>query len=368
MSVLSKIAHVLPEPRFLKMPSVGVDISDTSIKYVQFNPRRNKKGDLELLKWGDVDLPEGALKRGLVEDTDKFVSAMKEVALLTKNPYVRVSLPEERAYIFETEIKRGTPADEIRSLLEFRLEENVPLSPRDAYFDYDIIDDPLHKDLLRVVVTVYGRDVIDSYYETCLAAGLVPLSFEVEAQAIARATIPENSTGTNMIVDFGKTRSGVGIVHQGSLMYTSTIDIGGAEMSRTLRRVLGELSESELTKIKNTQGLVRGADNTDVYDALITLVSVIRDEVNTRIDYWQIKERDREERTIESIILCGGSANLKGLPEYLSESLGIPTKRADVWQNAFSLDNFIPPIGRRYSYGYATAIGLALTGTDRRYD
>jgi Tfp pilus assembly PilM family ATPase len=69
---------------------------------------------------------------------------------------------------------------------------------------------------------------------------------------------------------------------------------------------------------------------------------------------------DRDERKIEKVILCGGSANLMGLPEYLSESLSIPTERARVWQNAFSLESFVPPITQRYSLGYATAIGLAL--------
>ena len=52
--------------------------------------------------------------------------------------------------------------------------------------------------------------------------------------------------------------------------------------------------------------------------------------------------------------------NLNGLPEYLSESLGVPCERADVWTNAFKTNLVVPPITKRYSYGYATAIGLAL--------
>ncbi len=362
MAVLSKIAHFLQTPNFITLPSVGVDISDTSIKYIQFKRHKKNRNEFDITQWGEVDLPEGALSRGLVEDQSKFAAAMQEVAKVTKATYVRVSLPEEKAYIFETEIKRGTPMNEVRSLLEFRLEENVPISPREAYFDYDIMEDPLRKNMLRAIVTVYSRDVIQSYYEACRSANLIPLSFEVEAQAIARAAVPKNSTGTHMIVDFGKTRSGVGIVNQGNLMYTSTIDIGGVEMSQTLRRVVGELAESELTRIKNTQGLVRATDNTNVYDSLLGLVSVVKDEINTRIEYWQDTEHTKEERTIESIILCGGSANLKGLPEYLTETLKIPTARADIWQNAFSIEHRIPPIGRRYSYGYATAAGLALAG------
>jgi Tfp pilus assembly PilM family ATPase len=164
-----------------------------------------------------------------------------------------------------------------------------------------------------------------------------------------------------MIVDFGRTRTGIGIVHQGVLMYTSTVDIGGAELSSALRRQLGETPESELTQIKNMQGLVRGVENTDVHDALLPTMSAIIDEVRTRAQYWNSRDISREDRQIQSVILCGGSVNMRGLPEYFSEMLGISANRAHVWQNAFPIFDQVPEIGNRYSYGYATAVGLALT-------
>lgn len=361
MSVLETLGHFIPPPRYLTMPSIGVDISDTSMKYIEFRRDRRSGRSLELKHWGDIDIPDGALKRGDIKETQVLIEKLKEVHEITGAQNVRVSLPEERAYIFETEISHETSFKEIRGLLEFRLEENVPLSPRDAFFDYDLVEDDLRSGVYRILVTVYARDTIMSYYEACSAAGVTPLSFEVEAQAIARAALPRGDKGTYMIVDFGKTRTGVGIVHRGALMYTSTIDIGGNELSTALRHQLGDVKESELTKIKNTEGLVRGVQDSSVYDALITTMSAIKDEIATRIQYWNTRDVDREERQIEGVILCGGSANLKGLPGYLTETLGVETKRAEVWHNAFDIKEIVPPIGRRYSYGYASAIGLALT-------
>ena len=362
MSVLSTISRIIPPPQYLALPSAGVDISDTSIKYIQFAKKNKYSKELDLKNWGDIDLADGVFERGVVKDQVKFATAMKQVALACGTPYVRVSLPEERAYIFETEIEKGTPFNEMEGLLEFRLEENVPISSRDAYFDFDIIKDEANDSKLRVVVTVYDKNLINSYYEACLTASLIPLSFEVEAQAIARSTIKTGEKGTHMIVDFGKTRSGVGIVHNGTLMNTSTIDIGGRELSAALRKVLGDLSESELTKIKNTQGLIRGVDQPVVAEALINLISITKDEIKARMEYWHNKEQHQDSKNFDSIILCGGSVNLKGLPEYLTESLKVKTERADIWKNAFSIESQIPPIGRRFSYGYATAVGLALAG------
>lgn len=346
------------------MPSIGLDVSDTSLKYIEFTPNPHNSEMRNLSRWGDIDIPAGVLKRGEVQDQKQFTAVMKEFKAATKSTYVRVSLPEERAYLFETEIKKGVSFKEIRGLLEFRLEENVPISSRDAFFDYDIIEDDPKEKSLRVAVVAYSRDTIMNYYEACQSAGLMPLSFEVEAQAIARASIAPSDLNTHMIVDFGKTRTGIGIVHKGQLMYTSTIDIGGNELSKVLRRQLGsEVGEDELTTIKNTQGLIKGVDDTRVYDALISTVSVIKDEIMTRVQYWHTRDYHRSQRRIQSIVLCGGSANLKGLPEYFTETTSIRTRRAEVWKNAFDINKKIPPIDQRYAYGYATAIGLALKNT-----
>ena len=359
-SLFERISSILPPPNFLRLPSAGVDISDTSLKYIQFKPDNRSSERLLLQYWGDIEIADGVLARGEVKDGAKLTEAIRQVKAKTGVQYVRVSLPEEKAYLFETEIKKGTPFKEIRGQLEFRLEENVPISPRDAYFDFHVFDDEVENNKLTVSVTVYAKETINAYYDVCRAAGVTPLSFEVEAQAIARAALPKRDKNTCLIVDFGKTRTGIGIVHRGMLMYTSTIDIGGKELSSALRRQLGEKDEAELTKIKNEQGLIKGVADNSVYEALVSTVSAIKDEVALRIQYWDSKNDKREDRRIDKIILCGGSANLKGLPEYFTETLNVETKRATVWQNAFDVEKSVPPIGLKHSYGYATAIGLGL--------
>lgn len=363
MSLSNALSKIIPPPAYITMPSIGVDISDTSMKYIGFDPARRKNRNRVLQFWGDIEIPANSLERGEVQNIKQLADSLKEFKQQTKADFIRVSLPEERAYIFETEVKSNIPTKEVESLLEFRLEENVPIPARDTIFDYDFLPAPGKPHTLHVVVAAYQRDTIMEYYEACLAAGLIPISFEVEAQAMARAVIPYSQREeTTMLVDFGKTRTGVGISKSGILLYTSTIDIGGGQLSQMLRRVLGDnVAESELTTVKNTAGLIRSVSDSKVYDAIIPTISVIKDEIATRMQYWHTREGNRtNERRISQIILCGGSANLKGLPEYLTEALGIPCVRGNVWENVFQSTMIVPPIEKHYSYGYATAIGLAL--------
>ncbi len=361
MSVLSRI---LPPPIYITMPCVGIDISDTSLKYISFAPTSREHGERTLETWGDITIPSGVVERGQVHDPKQLAAVLKECKEATGADFVNVSLPEERAYLFETEIKPDTPLKEIRGLLEFRLEENVPIPSSEVAFDYFILPTNSKKKKTEVVVAAYARETIEVYYDACIEAGLRPISFEVEAQAMARAVVPHDVVGTVMLVDFGKTRTGIGIVHQGTLMYTSTIDIGGDMLSQALRKVVGQdVSESELTKLKNTQGLLPSHESSDVRDALLSTVSVIKDELVTRMQYWHNRNGNETNRRISALIMCGGSANLRGLSEYLSDTITVPCRRANVWENSFSVEHTIPPIDQRHSLGYATAIGLALKRT-----
>jgi type IV pilus assembly protein PilM len=360
MSVLSRAQAIFPPPQFMSFPCVGVDISDTSLKYIEFQRVRPSDTHLAVKQWGDIAIPTGVVERGNVHDRAKLTAVLKELRERTGAQYARVSLPEEHAYLFETTVAADTQPKDMRGLLEFRLEENVPISPRDSYFDYAIIGTDPRERQLRVAVAVYAQSTINSYYEACIAAGILPLSFEIEAQAIARAAVPRGEHGTAMIVDFGKMRMGVGIVHRGVLVYTSTIELAGEEMSRDMRSIVGDIAESEITKIKNTRGLMHTRENEQVANILGKYARHMVDELSIRIQYWHTRDIDRAAREIKKVIICGGSANLLGLPEYLEDALKIPTERAHVWGNAFSLEDTVPPITRRYSYGYATAIGLAL--------
>lgn len=354
------LSRLVPPPTYLTMPCAGVDISDTSLKYVSFT-NSSKAGQRSIKEYGDISIPNGAVSSGEVIQPEELAKVLVEFKRITNAEHVRLSLPEERAYLFETEIRANTPAKEIKSLLEFRLEENVPIPSRDVFFDYAITQSKKEERNAKVAVTAYSKETIQSYFDVCMTAGLRPLSFEVEAQAMARSVIPNDISGATMLVDFGKTRTGIGIVHQGVLLYTSTIDIGGNELSRVLRKVLGDdVAEGDLTKLKNTQGLNRRLESTDVSDALLSTVSIVKDELATRMQYWHMRTGDKEKRRIKSIFLCGGSSNLKGLPTYFSETLGVPCARGNVWQNAFSLKDTVPPIDKNHSLGYASAIGLAL--------
>jgi type IV pilus assembly protein PilM len=353
--------RLFPIPKLLEMPSIGLDISDQSVRFLELVP---EEGGFTIGRFGDRALPEGVVVSGEIIKTEVLRGVLGDLQKEFGLHFVRLSLPEEKVYLFKTSVLRGT-LDEMRNNIEFQLEDNVPLSPAEVIFDFDPIRLEESKSTnIDVSVSVMPETIIRSYAETIEASGLVPLSFEIEAQAIARAVVPFGDLGTYMIVDFGKTRSGISIKSEGVIRYTSTLDIGGNSLVTALQKAF-KVSEQEAEKIKIEKGLGKKYENKEVFETLLSSIAVLRDEISRHYIYWH-NSRDKEGREPEHIvkvILCGGDSNLVGLIDYLSSSLRIPVEMANVWTNVLTFDKNIPQITFAESLRYATTIGLALRRT-----
>src|SRR3989344_2237853 len=353
----SFLTRIFPAPRYLKMPAIGVDISDRSVKYASFVERN---GAHRLRRFGEHTIPEGVIAKGKIVQPDALGDVLRALRREVRTDIIRASLPEEHAYIFQTTIPTETQEQEIRTMLEFQLEEHVPVPVRDAVFDYEFLL-PLPGHTHReVTVSVYSKTIVAGYIDSFVKAGFTPLSLEVEARAVARATIPEGDAGTYMLVDFGSLRTGIAIFSRGSVCFTSTVAIGGEPLSTTIRDTL-KVSDAEVEKIKNEQGL-RVKDNPELALSMQGAISSLRDEISKHLNYWHthMDAVGTAMPPVEKKILCGGSSNLAGLSEYLSANLRITTTVGNVWTNAFSFDDVIPELDHAHSLGFAATFGLAL--------
>ena len=79
MSVLSRAQAIFPPPQFMAFPCVGVDISDTSLKYIEFERVRPNDIHLVVKQWGDIAIPAGVVERGNVHDRAKLTAVLKDL-------------------------------------------------------------------------------------------------------------------------------------------------------------------------------------------------------------------------------------------------------------------------------------------------
>jgi len=342
----------------MSLSGAGVDISDSSVKWVSLKPAAH---GWEVDKHFEVSIDTGIVEGGVVRDWQKLGGAIanlrKEVG---GGRYAHAALPEEAAYVFNMHVQDIHDRKQVLNMIEFELEGRVPLKADQAVYDYDVVN--MHKDQegAEIGVTVFSKEVVEGYTKALENSGVTLLSLEIEARSIARAVVPDNTEGVILVADFGRARTGIAILKRGIPIFTSTVSVGGDTMTKVITEKLG-IDVEEAEKFKNEYGISPDGDK-KISEAMSGTAAALSDEITRHYQYWDTKRNEHGERVtpVKRVILCGGSANLKGLPEYIAGRVHARTERANIWENVCDFENYIPPIDRPHSLGYATAVGLAL--------
>ncbi len=360
-SFLPGILAVFPPPSILSMNGIGIDISEESIKYIGLT---EGKGGTTISHFGKIAIPAGIITESTIKEGDKLSAILKKFRRDLGFEFAHISLPEEHAYVFQTDVPEGSTPAQIQTIIEFQMKENVPISPSDAVFDYEMPKVlPAPPGMKKVSVAVYPSKVVADYLNVLQSAGIKPLSLEIEGEASARALTPIDGTETVIIVDIGKTKAGISIVGGGSVLFTATLDIGGDDLTKAIQKDSG-LSFEEAEQLKQERGFLKGKQS--VSGALLSAMSVLRDEILRHSEYWKQHpmhtdaDKTKKGASIDYITLCGGNANIVGIAEYMSASLKMPVGRGNVWTNVTFASDYVPPISEKESLQYATALGLAL--------
>lgn len=309
----STFFKLFPPPKFLNAPYAGIDISDDAVRCIQF---AHVAGEYRVVKYATRPFPAGLVESGHIMDEAKVTAIVADLVRETGISFVKASLPEEKVYLFKTPVPNADSAV-ITQNIEFKLEENVPLSAADAIFCFEIIPGALADGKPVASVLVSPKKAVETYLDILTSAGLTVISFNMEAQALARSVIETHSTKTEMVVRIMSHKAGVYIVHQGVVCFSSTVAFGDDAMA----------------------------------------IDVIRKEAKKVYDYW--KDHGEGAKEVDHIVLCGVSKIVTGIGGDVIP-LPISVEMGNVWKNIFSPDEYIPPISFGDSLDYAVAAGLAM--------
>jgi type IV pilus assembly protein PilM len=341
-------------PRYLSLPTAGVDVSANAIKTVSLI---EKPHGLELESYRIFPLPAGTIASGGVADRVALTKIFAEELGGHHHRLINTALPESRGYLFEA-VADGTSRAELRASLEQHIDEYVPLPPAEIIFD--AVPLSMVEGRTNMIGIGYARRLIDETIATFEGAGINVRTIESEVFALPRALLKRDSDETVLIIDLGKTTTKLLVVSKRLPRLATTLDIGGHALTLAVQKYFG-VTEEEARTVKNEKGLVPGAGNDEYITAMLSTVSAIKEEIARRVEYWNSqKTAVIAHEPIARAILVGGNGNVRGLPEYLETALKIPVSLGDVFTNFAPRANWLPPIDYTDSLGYGTAIGLAL--------
>lgn len=310
---------LFPPPRYLETPYVGLDISDDALRFVEFE---HNYGRLRLKRHGEKLLPKGLVTAGYVNNSQALGKILGDLQKEFHLKYVSTALPDEKTYMFDTDVTRGDESV-MRESIEFKIEDNVPIPIAEAIFDYNLLPDNSKSDTVPVVVSVAPEQVARAYTDVLAMGGLTPIVLEVESRSIARAVIEKDDMRAYLVINIEKDKTGLYIVCDGVVRFTSVV--------------------------LNTIDTKR-------------VIPALAKEIEKIFDYWETHKPSagQSSKKIEKIIVCGGTLPDAQNVELLEPILKTKVAVGNVWVNAFSLDQSIPDISYSDSLRFANAVGLAL--------
>lgn len=368
----------------LKSEAFGLDISDLSLKIIKlfFKKKREAFG---LASYGEEKIKPGIIKGGEIKDEEALVKIIKNALAKVKGEklktkYVVASLPEEKAFLQVIQMPRLSEED-LKSAVIYEAENYIPLAIEQVYLDSQIIQ-PIHNHLdhLDVLIAALPKKTVDPYISCLKKANLKPLALEIESLAIARALIKNEATDSPvLLIDLGETRTGFVVFSGNSLKFTSSIPVSSQSFTEIISKAL-KINPVEAEKLKIRHGLEeeielkikdekteKKVERGRVFEALIPALSDLVEQIKRYLDYYLTHAAHEhlppDGKGVAKILLCGGGANLKGLPPFLNTYFKIPVELGNPWINILpEPQKEVPELPFEKSLSYTTALGLALRG------
>ncbi len=368
----------------LNPSAFGIDLSDRSIKIIQFKKKGKK---LSNFLYGNEEIPAGLIEDGQIKDFKKVAELIKKIKNKTqptsiKTDYVVCSLPESKCFFREINFPEMT-LEEVSEAIKWETEQQIPLSWEEMYLDWHILnekkslkktEEKLKKDNLvnseetkkktKVFLTAAPRKLVDSYVKVLKQAGLKPIAMEIESAAIVRAFVNKNKNkydSTVLIIDFGETRTNFIIFKSPLIRFSRSISFSGASLTDKISKEL-KIKYPEAEKLKRKWGMNKEKGNGSLIKCIEPTLVDLAENIQKSLDYYSEHfSKNFPENEVKKIILCGGGANLNGLDSWLASKIKKEVEKNNPWSNVSSLF-----LNKKISFPkdscYATAIGLALRG------
>ena len=303
----------------LKNGAAGVAVHADRVVWIRF---AHEDGKTRMVSHGAVSLPEGAVQGGEIQDRRAVVGALRTVRKALGDAVVHLSFPSDNAVPFTMYVPRGVQPDQVQYLVTHEMETRIRgVSFKDIAVQYEVLSDG-DDESVEIAAIVYPREIELMFCEACTQAEIIVVSAEPSISSIARALHRESGDGLlNAVVDIESEHAHVFVIREGSPVILARIAHGGN----------GNIEEEVAFRLK--QWDVRR----DAHGVPITPIGHVR--------------------------LVGAYAQRPSFAcvgPYVRERAHVSVDNGDVWRRAFSHDDYIPPIDRITSSGYAAAIGAGL--------
>lgn len=328
-----------------KQKRVGLDIGSNSIKIVEIEIKENSS---YVTAAGKKDI-SGAkdLSRAIKELFEESHISSKEV---------NISLSGENVVARYLSMPKMTDA-ELKKAMVFKLEDHIPFKPDEVYTDYYVMgEEKSTKTRIMVFLVAAKKDLLDERVKIVQQAGLEPKLVTIDALAARQSfyyNYPHKNQANAALLNIGDKITNL-IITQGQVPYfVRDTRFGGETITAAIKNKM-ELSEKEAQDLKIN---LKNAPANVLQIVKTALTNNLLNEIFVSLEFYE----NLTERRIDEIYISGGTSQLGGLAEFLTEYLNLKVFILEPFKN-FS---FAPKLQKSMDVSaiapyFAVSIGLAL--------
>ncbi|MHB8106435.1 MAG: type IV pilus assembly protein PilM [Candidatus Cryosericum sp.] len=313
-------------------PIIGVDIGTTTIKVAQF---KRDKNSLSLVNFGVVPTPDGSIENGKIVKGDIISDALGSLLSLHSFVGSRVSASVSGQLVTVRQVTvDDIPRQSLDGIVRWEMEKHISYPIEDAVLDYQVMSRSQSEDggiKANCLVAAAPLEIVEALVGVIRKTHLEPVFVEVEPFAELRLVDyvsykrPDLDAKAIVMVNIGSTITSINVADQSMLRLTRMIPFGGGRITQVIASALGinteraEELKQEAVNVTPEASLEAGSEAERATAAALPVIDDLVLEIRRSLNYYPTRfESDRPLH----LILSGGSANLKGMAEYLQLATG----------------------------------------------
>ncbi|MCU1418123.1 MAG: pilus assembly protein PilM [Schumannella sp.] len=338
---------------------VGVDIGSASIRAVELkNADKNK---LSIVRFHEMPLPEGSVRRGEVLEKQTVATALKRLwstgGFKTKDVVLGIGGP--RVVSRDLALPR-VPAAQVKEILPFHVQEMLPVPVEEALLDFyptgelSTENGPMVTGLLIAAI----KEAVSANIAAVTEAGLRPVHVDLIPFALVRALGEvREKPGVTAMVSIGANTTNVVITQDGVPHFVRIIPSGSDDTTQAIANRL-QLEPSIAESLKRDFGLTvanMSPEHRPIAEVIYESVGELLTGVRNTITFYANSKPDL---VVDRIVLSGGGSRMPGLLEALAQLTSLPVVQADPF-GGIELPKQFTNVPREQQDAMTTAFGLA---------
>lgn len=348
--------------------TIGLDIGTTAVRAAELRG----KDEPTLVRFAQLSLPAGAMNAGEIVEPDAVAEVIRDLWRRGEFKAKQVAVAVENQNVIARQVELPTmPEEELRGALQFQVQDYMPIAAEDAVLDFLILEEFTGEDnapMMRVLAVAAQRQMVNATLDVVQGAGLDVVSVDMAPLAALRAVIdPEpividEEPGAEAIVDIGGGVTTVMVHERGVPRFARVLPAGGGDITAALVSELGiDAEDAEAQKLSTSLQPEGSTVEPGVPTIIEQRARAFIDDVRRSVEYYQSQAGAAK---VGRVLLTGGGARLRRLPERLATALRLPVEEADAFARITVGDLGLSDeqLEQVRAVG-AIAIGLALEGS-----